>query len=113
MRSSGHGVSFLLHHMRFIANVLITSTSMFSRSDSVPEALSDGGGASMAAAFFLFLAAKKLPKKPPLPEPSSFAPPSVGLAARAGVLAGRGFPVLGSTWTGRVGLCFSLTMAMA
>ena len=77
----------------------------------MPEALSDGGGASMAAAFFLFLAAKKLPKKPLLPVPSSFT--SVGLAARAGVLAGRGFPVLGSTWTGLTGLCFSLTIAMA
>ena len=89
----------------------MTSTSMPSRSESVPEALSVGGGASMAAAFFLFLAAKKLPKKPELPSGSPAK--SVGLAARAGVAAARGLPVLGSTWTGRAGLCFSLTIAMA
>lgn len=70
----------------------MTSTSMFSRSESVPEALSVGGGGSMAAAFFLFLAAKKLPKKPVLDGSES----SVGLAARAGVVLS-GFPVLGST----------------
>lgn len=67
----------------------------------------------MAAAFFLFFAAKKLPKKP---EFESFKPlsTSVGLAARAGVvLAGKGFPVLGSTWTGLVGLCRSFTIAIA
>lgn len=88
----------------------MTSTSMFSRSDSVPDALSVGGGASMAAAFFLFFAAKKLPKKPELLL-SRFVS-VVGLAARAGVDA-RGFPVLGSTWTGFCGLYLSFTMAIA
>jgi hypothetical protein len=82
---------------------------MFSRSDRVPDAFRVGGGASMAAAFFLFFAAKKLPKKPPLAlSPSG----TVGLWAR-GVPDGRGFPVLGSTWTGLAGLYRSLTMAMA
>jgi hypothetical protein len=68
---------------------------MFSRSESVPEALRVGGGASIAAAFFLFLAAKKLPKKPPLALPSGSG--TVGLAVRAGVEVGNGLPVLGST----------------
>lgn len=72
----------------------MTSTSMFSLSDRVPEAFNVGGGASMAAAFFLFFAAKKLPKKPELlPSPSDMD----GLAARAGVDAARGLPVFGST----------------
>lgn len=84
---------------------------MFSRSDKVPEALSVGGGASIAAAFFLFLAAKKLPKKPELAPSGSG---TVGLAARAGVAdAGSGLPVLGSTCTGFDGLCRSFTIAMA
>ena len=48
-------------------HVLMTSTSFDSFSDNVPDALSCGGGESMAAIFFLFLVEKKLPKKP---EPS-------------------------------------------
>lgn len=92
-------------------NSLITSTSMFSRSDRVPEAFRVGGGGSMAAAFFLFLAAKKLPKKPELELPSASG--IAGLAARAGVEAGRGLPVLGSTWTGFAGLYRSFTIAIA
>lgn len=66
----------------------------------------------MAAAFFLFLAAKKLPKKPPLPPPSISG--TVGLAARAGVPpCGKALPVLGSTWTVFGGLYRSFTIAMA
>ncbi len=70
---------------------------MTSRSDKVPEALSVGGGASIAAIFFLFLEAKKLPKKPPF---ESFKASNVGLADLAGVAGawtGNGFQVLGST----------------
>lgn len=90
----------------------MTSTSIFSRSERLPEAFSVGGGASIAAAFFLFLAAKKLPKKPALPVPSTSG--TGGLLARAGVLdCGRGLPLLGSTWTGLAGLYRSLTIAMA
>jgi len=74
----------------------MTSTSIPSLSDKVPDALRVGGGASIAAIFFLFFEAKKLPKKPPFG--SSDMPPSVGLAALTGVAAaGIGFPVLGST----------------
>lgn len=93
----------------------MTSTSIFSRSDSVPEALSVGGGASMAAAFFLFLAAKKLPKKPEFESPPRLLSAMVGLAARPGpgAVAASGFPVLGSTCTGFVGLYRSLTIAIA
>lgn len=83
---------------------------MFSRSESVPDALRVGGGASMAAAFFLFFAAKKLPKKPELL--SRFVSDVVGLAALAGVVA-RGLPVFGSTWTGFWGLWRSFTIAIA
>ena len=89
----------------------MTSTSMFSRSESVPDAFNVGGGASIAAAFFLFFAAKKLPKKPVLL--SRFVSVEVvGLAALAGVEA-RGFPVFGSTCTGFGGLWRSFTIAMA
>jgi len=90
----------------------MTSTSMFSRSESVPEALSVGGGGSMAAAFFLFFAAKKLPKKPLSLSPPKLPSASVGLAARAGVEPS-GLPVFGSTCTGLGGLCRSFTMAIA
>jgi len=80
----------------------MTSTSWLSFSLSVPLALSDGGGASIAASFFLFLLAKKLPKKP-LPAEST--PSSVGVAGRAGTdEAGMGLPVLGSTWMGRAAM---------
>lgn len=48
----------------------------------------------MAAAFFLFLEAKKLPKKPEFPADMSSG--TVGLAALAGVEAS-GLPVFGST----------------
>ena len=71
------------------------STSMFSRSDNVPDALSVGGGASMAAIFFLFLLAKKEPKNPSFgSEPSTG---KLGDAARGGTDGGRGLPVFGST----------------
>lgn len=89
-------------------NTLITSTSLASFSDSVPEALSCGGGESIAAIFFLFLGAKKLPKKPAL---SPAGRSSDGLAARGGTAGGRGLPVLGSTWTGFA--VRSLTIAIA
>jgi hypothetical protein len=89
----------------------MTSTSIPSLSDKVPDALRVGGGASIAAIFFLFLDAKKLPKKPPF---ASFMPSSVGLAVRAGVAeAGIGFPVFGSTCTGLAAVCFSFTIAIA
>ena len=92
-------------------NLLITSTSIPSRSDKVPDALRIAGGASMAAIFFLFFEAKKLPKKPPFCSPFAS---KVGLAVRAGVAdCGMGFPVLGSTWTGFAAFWRSLTMAMA
>jgi len=77
----------------------------------VPLALSVGGGASIAASFFLFLLAKKLPKKPPL---SADVPSSEGLADLGGTVdAGKGFPVLGSTCTGRAAMARSLTIAIA
>lgn len=47
-------------------NLLITSTSVLSRSDKVVDAFRVGGGASIAAAFFLFFDAQKLPKNPEL-----------------------------------------------
>ena len=101
-----------VYHLGFTANdynSLITSTSFASFSDNVPDAFSWGGGASMAAAFFLFRG-KKLPKKPVLP---SEGPSSVGLAARGGPDDGRGLPVLGSTWVGLAALCRSFTIAIA
>ncbi len=89
----------------------MTSTSLASFSDKVPEALSCGGGESMAAIFFLFLGAKKLPKKPEL---LSGGRSRDGLAARGGAAdAGRGFPVFGSTCVGLLALCRSLTIAIA
>lgn len=91
-------------------NILITSTSAFSRSDNVPEALRVGGGASIAAIFFLFFDAKKLPKKPPL---VSDMESRDGLAARGTADGGKGFPVLGSTWVGLLAAFRSLTMAIA
>ena len=86
----------------------MTSTSLDSFSDRVPEALSTAGGDSIAAIFFLFLGAKKLPKKLAL---LSDGWSSEGLAARGGTAGGSGRPVLGSTWTGLAVL--SLTMAIA
>jgi len=88
----------------------MTSTSCPSFSDKVPDALSCGGGDSIAAAFFLFFGAKKLPKKPVFP---SFSKSMLGLCARGGTDGGRAFPVFGSTWTGLLALWRSLTMAMA
>ena len=65
----------------------------------------------MAAIFFLFLGAKKLPKKP---EPPSWGRSSDGLAARGGAAdGGIGLPVFGSTCVGLLALCRSLTIAMA
>lgn len=87
----------------------MTSTSLASFSDNVPEAFNWAGGASMAAAFFLFRG-KKLPKKPVL---LSAGASSVGLFARGGPEDGRGLPVLGSTWVGLAALCRSCTIAMA
>jgi hypothetical protein len=65
----------------------------------------------MAAIFFLFFDAKKLPKKPELP---SVITSREGLEAR-GVTAegGRGFPVLGSTGVGLPAFRRSLTIAIA
>ena len=60
----------------------MTSTSLDSFSESVPDALSCGGGASIAAIFFLFFGAKKLPKKP---EELSGGRSNDGLAARGGI----------------------------
>lgn len=73
---------------------LITSTSLLSRSDRAAEAFRVGGGGSIAAIFFLFFDAQKLPKNPELPV-------SVGVSTE-GLLArgGRGLPVLGSTCVG-------------
>lgn len=88
----------------------MTSTSCPSFSERVPDALSVGGGGSMAAIFFLFFDAKKLPKKPPFP---SDIESMDGLAARGGTVGGNGLPVLGSTWTGLAELCRSFTMAIA
>lgn len=88
----------------------MTSTSCPSLSDKVPEALSVGGGGSMAAIFFLFFEAKKLPKKPPFPSDMASIE---GLAARGGTVGGKGLPVLGSTCVGFAALCRSLTIAIA
>lgn len=90
----------------------MTSTSSLSFSLRVPLALRVGGGASMAAIFFLFLLAKKLPKKP-----ADVSVPSVeseGLAARGGMAeGGNGLPVLGSTCVGLAAWRRSFTIAMA
>lgn len=59
----------------------MTSTSLASFSERVPEALSCGGGESIAAIFFLFFGAKKLPKKP---DELSGGRSKDGLAARGG-----------------------------
>lgn len=89
--------------------LLITSTSCASFSDNVPDAFNCGGGASIAAIFFLFFDTKKLPKKPE-PESGGIS----GLADLGGIAdAGRGLPVLGSTCVGFAALCRSLTIAMA
>ena len=64
----------------------------------------------MAASFFLFLLAKKLPKNPPELSLNY----ALGLTGRGGTAdAGKGFPVLGSTWVGLAELWRSLTIAMA
>ena len=88
----------------------MTSTSTPSLSDKVPEAFSDGGGASIAAIFFLFFDAKKLPKKPPFPSGNTS---NVGLALPVVADGGRGLPVLGSTCVGFACACRSLTIAIA
>jgi hypothetical protein len=93
-----------------MCNILIISTSTPSLSERVPDAFKLGGGASIAAIFFLLRPAKKLPKKPPSP---SFMTSRTGLAARSGLAKGRGLPVFGSTCTGFDGECFSLTIAIA
>lgn len=79
MRSSAY-VNKMKYSMFNQDRSLITSTSFDSFSDNVPDAFSCAGGASMAAAFFLFRG-KKLPKKPVL---ASEGASSVGLAARGG-----------------------------
>lgn len=86
----------------------MTSTSFASFSESVPEALSCGGGESIAAIFFLFFGAKKLPKKPELPSDGKS---SEGLAARGGTAGGRGLPVFGSTWVGLVLRSWTIAIA--
>lgn len=86
----------------------MTSTSFASFSDNVPDAFNCGGGASIAAAFFLFRG-KKLPKKPELSEGAS----SEGLVDRGGPAEGKGLPVFGSTWVGLAALCRSFTIAIA
>ena len=89
----------------------MTSTSFDSFSERVPEAFSCGGGESMAAIFFLFLAVKKLPKKPELFSPGRSIE---GLAARGGTAEdGNGRPVFGSTCVGLLAFERSLTIAMA
>lgn len=75
----------------------MTSTSLASFSDNVPDAFSCGGGESIAAIFFLFFGAKKLPKNPVLSGGMS----SDGLDALGGMAeGGNGFPVFGSTCVG-------------
>lgn len=65
----------------------------------------------MAAIFFLFLGAKKLPKNPVL---ESEVTSSDGLEARGGTAeGGRGRPVFGSTCVGFDALFRSLTIAIA
>jgi hypothetical protein len=90
MRSSGDHVSLL--SLTLAGDVLMTSTSVLSRSDRLAEAFRVGGGASIAAIFFLFLDAQKLPKNPELLL-------SAGETSTEGLLArgGRGLPVFGST----------------
>lgn len=58
----------------------MTSTSVLSRSDKLADAFRVAGGASIAAIFFLFFEAQKLPKNedPPL----SWTASTVGLLAR-------------------------------
>jgi hypothetical protein len=106
MRSSGITVSKF--SPRWLDYSLITSTSCVSFSESVPEAFRVGGGGSIAAIFFLFFDAKKLPKKPELSLPSN-----EGLADRGGTEGGNGLPVLGSTWVGLAALCRSWMIAIA
>lgn len=65
----------------------------------------------MAAAFFLFLGAKKLPKNPLLLLSDSES--RDGLAARGGTDGGSTLPVFGSTCCGLLALCRSLTIAIA
>ena len=87
--------------------VLMTSTSVASRSERLAEALSVGGGASIAAIFFLFFEAQKLPKNPlPLASPEVS---KDGLWARGG----KGLPVFGSTWVGLAACWRSFTIVMA
>ena len=75
----------------------MTSTSLDSFSDKVPEALSCGGGESMAAIFFLFFGKK--------PVPLSDVISSDGLEARGGTAeGGSGLPVFGSTCVGLAAL---------
>lgn len=62
----------------------------------------------MAAIFFLFFEAQKLPKKPLVLDASPVVSKE-GLWARAG----RGLPVLGSTCVGLAALWRSFTIAMA
>jgi hypothetical protein len=85
----------------------MTSTSVLSRSDKLADAFRVGGGASMAAIFFLFFEAQKLPKNPVLP--LSWLLSTVGLLARWA----KGFPVLGSTCVGLLALWRSFTMVIA
>ena len=56
------GLVYNFYRLILQGDLLITSTSVDSRSDRLAEALRVGGGASMAAIFFLFLEAQKLPK---------------------------------------------------
>jgi hypothetical protein len=83
-----------MHDEADTRDILITSTSMFSRSLRVPEAFNVGGGASIAAIFFLFFEAKKLPKNPELLSVVVGIVSNEGLEARGG---GSGLPVFGST----------------
>lgn len=87
----------------------MTSVSIDSRSDRVPDALSTGGGASIAAIRFLFLEAKKLPKKP---EFSGVVSKDWGFGGACWD-RGIGFPDFGSTCTGFEEFLDSFTMAMA
>lgn len=86
----------------------MTSTSIPSLSDKIPDAFSVAGGGSIAAIFFLFLLAKKLPKNPPF---SGFGSRLWGFGES--LPPGSGFPVFGSTCTGFAAVCFSFTIAIA